>query len=251
MYYYDIDQLICMQNPAYPVECARFPAIRNENVRKSELEVKLKKWKISRNGIKLIVNACNLDADPIFGVIQNSKDQRVSFSLLLFSYSIFKKMIPQIRWGLRCGTACHLLANVLFACFLFAFDFVLENCMVPFDAKYYISPYFNLHFCPTFRGKNKFMHLMEEVLVLSPFNTDDMYCTWYTFVRCCACVQPFFDHWARLRFASHSLHGARIYSVLQLNRWTEPYIGHKCTPNGVLYICTRLLCMLKWHFCAW
>lgn len=109
------------------VECARFLAFEME-MPEIQTRSEIEEWKISRNGIKLIVNACNLESDPIFGVIPNSKDQRVFSSSSLLFY--FKKMIPQTRWA--CNVEQLAIANnVLFSFFFFfAFDFVLENCMV-------------------------------------------------------------------------------------------------------------------------
>lgn len=108
-----------------------------------------------------------------------------------------------------------------------------------------------------FSMANKCMHLMEKLLVLSPFTT--MICTvrdtpfvhGYCLPLLCLLLWTFFFCTLNIfhRFAWHFAFSLMFCPLTDVNK--TMHISHTHTQT-VFYICTRLHSLhVKWHFCAW
>lgn len=125
MCYYNIGQLICMQNPAYRWMC-KISSLRNGNAGNPNSKWN---WRMKNKPERNQIDCQRLQSGIRSNFRCDSKFKRpMRFSSSLLFY--FKKMIPQTRWA--CNVEQLAIANnVLFSFFFFfAFDFVLENCMV-------------------------------------------------------------------------------------------------------------------------
>ena len=159
-----------MQNPV-DRKCARFSSFKCkcrifETWKQNRRELKIS----SRNGIKLIVNACNLnfERNPIqFQVwfkFKRPSDLRFFFlpeEDYSHTHTIFALRMCVVYFllgwspALRCWTACdHWDLSSPFCSSLaifFPHFLLLWTCSSTRRfTRYYISPYFNLHFCPIF-----------------------------------------------------------------------------------------------------
>lgn len=151
---------------------------------------------------------------------------------------------------------------LFYSLFRWYFRIALEICVVHSSLNIILAHILIFTFAP-FSISNKFMHLMEELLVLSPFTT--MICTVRDtplFIAVCDPVCFFPSNSAC--FASHfafSLISCPLTaaSAAEQNHTSVENIHRTCIQahtytymNELFYICTGPLSLhAKWHFCAW